>query len=208
MQAGGSLSINGKPVAYGIGTHANSVIEFGLPAGRKFTRFKARGGLDNGGTNQGCGSTVQFHVFTERPGRSFMAKLSSGGATEPASHHIDDALDQLDVHPDLEASVFASEPMMYNPTDIDVDHLGRVWVCEVINYRRFRNGDQPERTEGDQILILEDTDGDGAADKKTTFYQGRDVDSAHGICVLPTSDGKGTRAVIISCGDSRLLSAR
>ena len=46
-------------------------------------------------------------------------------------------------------------------TDIDVDHRGRVWVCEVINYRRFANGDKPERTEGDRILILEDTDADG-----------------------------------------------
>ena len=198
---GGSLSINGKPIAYGIGTHANSVIEFELPADHNFTQFQARGGLDNGGINQGCGSTVQFHVFTERPGRTFLARLSGGADALPASHEIEDALDQIDVHPDLEATVFASEPMMYNPTDIDIDHLGRVWVCEVINYRRFRNGDKPERTEGDQILILEDTDGDGAADKKTTFYQGRDVDSAHGICVLPTPDGKGTK-VIISCGDS------
>ena len=198
---GGPLSIRGKPVSHGIGTHANSVIEFELPADHEFTTFKARGGLDNGGTDQGCGSTVQFHVFTERPGPAFLARVASGSDPQPASHEIADALDQLDVHPALEASVFASEPMMYNPTDIDVDHLGRVWVCEVINYRRFRNSDQPERTEGDQILVLEDTDGDGAADKKTTFYQGRDVDSAHGICVLPTPSGKGTKA-IISCGDS------
>jgi hypothetical protein len=33
-------------------------------------------------------------------------------------------------------------------------------------------------------MILEDTDGDGKADKVKTFYQGRDVDSAMGICVL------------------------
>ena len=80
-----------------------------------------------------------------------------------------------------------------NPTDIDIDHLGRIWVCEVVNYRRFRNDDHPERTEGDRILILEDTNHDGVADKSTVFYQGRDVDSAHGICVLPTIEGAGDK---------------
>ena len=48
--------IAGKPVEYGIGTHANSVIQFNLPPG--YTRFKAKGGLDNGGTNQAGGSAT------------------------------------------------------------------------------------------------------------------------------------------------------
>ena len=69
---------------------------------------------------------------------------------------------------------------MASPTNIDVDDRGRVWVCEVVNYRH-RNGERPA---GDRILILEDTDGDGRADKSTVFYQGRDIDSAMGICVL------------------------
>ncbi|MEW4530244.1 PVC-type heme-binding CxxCH protein [Maioricimonas sp. JC845] len=202
---GQPLRIGGVSVEYGIGSHANSIIEYDLPAGHKYTRLLARGGLDNGGTDQGgCGgaASVQFHVFTKRPDRAFLARVTgNGGSRVAASHEADDALVQLDVHEDLQAQLFAAEPMMFNPTNIDIDHLGRVWVCEVINYRRFRNGDQPERTEGDRILILEDTDGDGAADKSTTFYQGRDVDSAHGICVLPTPSGKGTRA-LISCGDS------
>jgi putative membrane-bound dehydrogenase-like protein len=103
-------------------------------------------------------------------------------------HPASQALAGLDVAPGLEATLFASEPMMLSPTNIDVDHRGRVWVCEVVNYRH-RNGERPE---GDRILILEDTDGDGRADKSTVFYQGRDIDSAMGICVL------GNR-VIVSC---------
>ena len=58
------------------------------------------------------------------------------------------------------------------------------------NYRRH-NGSRPE---GDRILVLEDTDGDGKSDKTTVFYQGRDIDSAHGICVLGNF-------VIVSAGD-------
>jgi len=75
---------------------------------------------------------------------------------------------------DLEATLFAGEPLLLSPADIDVDAAGRVWVCEVTNYRGKRN----TRPEGDRILVLEDTDGDGAADKQTVFHQGRDVDSA------------------------------
>lgn len=100
----------------------------------------------------------------------------------------------FDVHPELEMTLFAEEPLLVNPTNIDVDHLGRVWVCEVLNYRHFRNTDAPPRKAGDRILVLEDSDGDGAADKQTVFYQGTDIDSAHGVCVL------GDR-VIVSAGD-------
>ena len=100
----------------------------------------------------------------------------------------------FDVHPELEMTLFAEEPLLVNPTNIDVDHLGRVWVCEVLNYRHFRNTDALPRKKGDRILVLEDSDGDGSADKQTVFYQGTDIDSAHGVCVL------GDR-VIVSAGD-------
>ncbi|MHC4993991.1 MAG: PVC-type heme-binding CxxCH protein [Planctomycetota bacterium] len=94
------------------------------------------------------------------------------------------AVSGLDVADGLEAQLFASEPMVRNLTNIDVDHRGRAWVCEVVNYRFFRNKDAEPRAAGDRILILEDTDGDGAADSSKVFYQGPDVDSAMGICVL------------------------
>lgn len=93
---------------------------------------------------------------------------------------------------DLEATLFASEPMLSSPSDIDIDSKGRVWVCEVLNYR----GKQETREQGDRILVLEDTDGDGKADEQTVFHQGRDVDSALGICVI--GEGPGRR-VIVSC---------
>ncbi len=36
---------------------------------------------------------------------------------------------------DLEISLWASEPLLANPTCMDIDHKGRVWVCESVNYR-------------------------------------------------------------------------
>ncbi len=35
----------------------------------------------------------------------------------------------------LEMTLWASEPSFVNPTCIDIDHKGRVWVCESVNYR-------------------------------------------------------------------------
>lgn len=179
--------VDGKPVEKCLGTHASSVIEFDVPEG--FTHFKAQGALDNGGTSQGCGSTVAFAVYSKKPNLSFIAPGS--GASE--SRDAADALSQLDIAEGLEATLFASEatePAVLSISAIDIDHKGRVWVCEVVNYRH-RKGERPE---GDRILVLEDTNADGVADKQTVFYQGNEVDTAHGVCVL------GNR-VIVSAGD-------
>src|SRR6516165_67283 len=81
------------------------------------------------------------------------------------------ALATFTVHdPELELSLWASEPLFANPTCIDIDHKGRVWVCESVNYRHKLHHRPPNRPEGDRILILEDTKGTGKGDKVTTFY--------------------------------------
>lgn len=91
----------------------------------------------------------------------------------------------------LEVSLFACEPRVRNPANMDVDARGRVWVTEGANYRVWNKWGRL-RPEGDRIVILEDTDGDGKADKETTFYQGNDVNTALGVCVLGNK-------VIVSC---------
>ena len=98
----------------------------------------------------------------------------------------------MEVAEGLEIGLFASEPMMINPTNIDVDEKGRVWVCEAYNYRTNLNPDYDHREEGDRILILEDQDGDGKADKSTVFYQGPEINSALGIWVMGNT-------AIVSC---------
>ncbi len=40
----------------------------------------------------------------------------------------------------LEATLWASEPMLLNPTNLDVDSRGRIWVTEGLNYRLTRGG--------------------------------------------------------------------
>src|SRR5438876_7877135 len=84
----------------------------------------------------------------------------------------------------LEVSLFASEPMVRNPTDMDIDERGRVWITEGVNYRSTFQKWGVLQPAGDRIVILEDTNGDGLADKETVFYQDPSINTALGICVL------------------------
>ena len=98
---------------------------------------------------------------------------------------VEHALDGIEVLDDrLELTLFASEPMMTNPTNMDIDDRGRIWITEAYNYRTQLNPKNPTKAAGDRILILEDSDGDGKADKSTVFYQGTDISSALGIAVF------------------------
>src|SRR5207245_9422617 len=110
---------------------------------------------------------------------SFAAKhpaISTNAATE--------ALKQFVVADGLEVSLFASEPTVRNPTDMDIDERGRVWVAEGVNYRSTIKPWGILQPAGDRIVILEDTNGDGAADKETVFYQDPSINAALGVCVL------------------------
>jgi len=68
---------------------------------------------------------------------------------------------------DFDVTLFASEPFITNPAAIDVDTHGRVWVAEIQWYRS-----KAKNPPADKIKVLEDTDGDGVADKVTTFADG------------------------------------
>lgn len=103
---------------------------------------------------------------------------------EDQKHLAQNALYSFTVAPGLEVTQFAAEPMMVNPTNMDIDSRGRVWICEAQNYRLPFNPAHRARSAGDRILILEDTDHDGKADTSIVFYQGNDINAALGIAVL------------------------
>ena len=47
--------------------------------------------------------------------------------------------EMFEIDPSLEVKVWATTPLLYNPTNMDIDHKGRCWVTEGVNYRG-RNG--------------------------------------------------------------------
>ncbi|WP_229214351.1 PVC-type heme-binding CxxCH protein [Dyadobacter flavalbus] len=109
--------------------------------------------------------------------------------SEPEKRFSRNAIAGLKMADGLEATLFASEPDVINPINIDVDHRGRVWVCESYNYRPAVNG-KSELGVGDRILILEDKDGDGKSDVTKVFYQGAEINAPLGIWVM------GNKAIV------------
>ncbi|MFT4647677.1 MAG: putative membrane-bound dehydrogenase-like protein [Glaciecola sp.] len=84
------------------------------------------------------------------------------------------------------AEIFASEPMIVNPIAMAWDERGRCWVAESPDYPNTLDAGHSGR---DRISILEDTNGDGRADKKTVFKDGLN---------LPTSILKVKGGVLVT----------
>ncbi|MGE3808910.1 MAG: GDSL-type esterase/lipase family protein, partial [Gemmataceae bacterium] len=79
-----------------------------------------------------------------------------------------EAIDKMTVHKDMKVELFASEkqfPELINPVQMAFDSKGRLWVATWPTYPHWK----PKEEMNDKLLILEDTDGDGKADKCKTF---------------------------------------
>ena len=73
------------------------------------------------------------------------------------------------IAPGFEVSLFASEKDgIAKPIAHRFDRLGRLWVIGSTTYPQVKPGEEPN----DYVKIVEDTDGDGKADKVTTFAEG------------------------------------
>ena len=96
----------------------------------------------------------------------------------PSSSHV--PLNGFSLPEDLQIELWAESPQLYNPSNIDIDAAGRVWVAESWNYRGWPG----EREQGDRIVVLEDTDGDGRADSSHVFVQEPALKAPLGIAVI------------------------
>lgn len=80
-----------------------------------------------------------------------------------------DAINTLTVPKGYKVELFASEsefPDLANPAQLSFDNKGRLWVATLPSYPHYKPGDARPN---DKLLILEDTDNDGKADKQTVF---------------------------------------
>ena len=83
-----------------------------------------------------------------------------------------DALDKLKVPNGYKIELFASEAEftdLANPVQMSFDNKGRLWVATMPSYPHYKPGDAKPN---DKLIILEDTNNDGKADKQTTFVDG------------------------------------
>lgn len=83
-----------------------------------------------------------------------------------------DALDQFKLASGYKIELFASEVEfkdLENPVQLSFDNQGRLWVATMPTYPHWQPGDKKPN---DKIIILEDTNNDGKADKQTTFVEG------------------------------------
>lgn len=77
----------------------------------------------------------------------------------------------------FQATLFAAEPEVQNPIAMAWDAKGRLWVAE--NYTYAERSKRFELALNDRVVVLEDTNGDGKADKRTVFTD--DVQMLTGI---------------------------
>ena len=79
----------------------------------------------------------------------------------------EEALKMFELPGGFTANLFASEPEVQNPIAMTWDGRGRLWIAE--NYTYAERQTRFDLSMRDRVLILEDTDGDGRADKRTVF---------------------------------------
>ncbi len=110
----------------------------------------------------------------------------------------EEARAKMSVPEGYEVRCFAHEPMVQNPVAMTWDHRGRLWIVEAYEYplgtplpedQRPFGGEAKddkyhpmpklgEKIPRDRVIILEDTNNDGEADKRTVFVEGLNLASA------------------------------
>ncbi|PYV10179.1 MAG: dehydrogenase, partial [Acidobacteria bacterium] len=83
--------------------------------------------------------------------------------------------------PGFEIELFASEPDIGKPLNMAFDSRGRLWITQSREYPHAA----ADGKGGDKVLILEDSDGDGRADKFIPFAEGLNIP----VGVVPVRGG-------------------
>ena len=92
-----------------------------------------------------------------------------------------EAAKMITVPDGFRVTLFAGDPDVAQPISMETDDRGRLWVSECFTYAKHGYDEELR----DQLIILEDTDGDGEHDKRTVFWnQGLQLTS-----VLPGTKG-------------------
>ncbi len=108
-------------------------------------------------------------------------------ASQPANvHELPDPNPEVErqaflVPEGFEINLYASDPMIQKPVQMNWDSAGRLWVVSSTTYPHIKPGEEAK----DQVVVLEDTDHDGKADKSSVFSEGLHIPTA----VIPGDGG-------------------
>ncbi len=88
---------------------------------------------------------------------------------------------EFEVAEGFEVSLWAENPMLHKPTQVNFDPQGRLWVASAETYPQIEVGQTPN----DKVIILSDSNGDGTADEATVFADGLSMPTG----ILPDASG-------------------
>jgi putative heme-binding domain-containing protein len=94
-----------------------------------------------------------------------VSKTTSAITAKPAA---EEPLPTFETAPGFKINLFAQSPLLAKPTQMNFDPQGRLWIASSSVYPQI----QPGQMADDKILVLEDTNGDGYAEKSTVFADG------------------------------------
>ena len=107
-------------------------------------------------------------------------------------------MDKMLIHPAFEVQIVATEPLIRDPAAIDIDEIGRMYVCELPEYNAYAATDNPN--EKGAVKRLVDTNGDGRYDKATLFV--KDIDYPTAIICWDNGVFIGSAPDIFYCKDT------
>jgi putative membrane-bound dehydrogenase-like protein len=114
----------------------------------------------------------------------FIASCKSKQESPVAAGGVEakDALATFQVADGFKIEMIASEPLVSDPVDMEIDEYGRLYVVEMPGYPLDKGG-------SGKVILLSDADGDGQFDKRTVFKEG---------LVLPTSIMRWKKGVLVT----------
>ena len=108
-------------------------------------------------------STVSFQARANEPAKPKDTQAETVRLSTP-----EEAAASFSVPEGFRVSLFAAEPVIRQPIAITSDEKGRLWVAE--NYTYAESALNYDLSQHDRIMILEDTDHDGKADRHKVFW--------------------------------------
>lgn len=111
---------------------------------------------------------MQFIPLQHRDALAARAKAYNTKVSSPVPPLKSQPTPEFEVAPGFEVKLFAENPHLAKPIQMNFDPKGRLWIASSAIYPQI----QPGQVADDKILVVEDTDGDGVADKSTVFADG------------------------------------